>query len=45
MVTTAKDAVKLADLKFELPCFVIDVAIEIDHEREFLSLVEHALEK
>jgi tetraacyldisaccharide 4'-kinase len=45
MVTTAKDAVKLTDLKFELPCFVIDVAIEIDQEREFLNHVQQAIEK
>jgi tetraacyldisaccharide-1-P 4'-kinase len=44
MVTTAKDAVKLTDLKFELPCLVIDVVIEIDHEREFLNHVEQAIE-
>jgi tetraacyldisaccharide 4'-kinase len=44
IVTTAKDAVKLGELKFELPCLVIDVTIEIEHEREFLSQVEHALE-
>jgi tetraacyldisaccharide 4'-kinase len=44
LFTTAKDAVKLTGLKFELPSFVIDVAIEIDHEEDFLSRVERAIE-
>jgi tetraacyldisaccharide 4'-kinase len=30
LITTAKDAVKLADLRFSLPCYVADIEIELD---------------
>src|SRR5712692_7681808 len=32
LLTTAKDEVKLRSLRCELPCFVVNVAIEIDDE-------------
>jgi tetraacyldisaccharide-1-P 4'-kinase len=44
LVTTAKDAVKLSGLNFKLPCTVIDVGIEIDHQLEFLKSVETAIQ-
>jgi tetraacyldisaccharide 4'-kinase len=40
LVTTAKDEVKLRSLKFELPCYAADIAIEIDNESAFRALIE-----
>lgn len=34
-LTTSKDAVKLSDLKFELPCFVVEIETTIDDGRAF----------
>ncbi|MDQ3687960.1 MAG: tetraacyldisaccharide 4'-kinase [Acidobacteriota bacterium] len=39
LLTTAKDAVKLRSLRFDLPCYVLDVDLEFDDERELLELV------
>jgi tetraacyldisaccharide 4'-kinase len=39
LVTTAKDAVKLKDLKFEIPCYVVEVEPSIDRRDEFRRLV------
>lgn len=38
-LTTAKDAVKLANFKFEIPCFVVDVEVMIDDPKSFESLL------
>ncbi|MBA3600086.1 MAG: tetraacyldisaccharide 4'-kinase [Acidobacteria bacterium] len=35
LLTTAKDAVKLKDLKFEVPCFVVESAMVFDGENDF----------
>lgn len=35
LLTTAKDAVKLRDLKFEVPCFVVESAMVFDGENDF----------
>lgn len=35
LLTTAKDAVKLMDLKFEVPCFVVESAMVFDGENDF----------
>lgn len=43
LLTTAKDAVKLRAFTFELPCFVVEIEIEIDEEDELLSLMDEAL--
>lgn len=45
LLTTAKDEVKLRSLKFELPCYVIDVVIEIENESNFLALINKAIGK
>jgi tetraacyldisaccharide 4'-kinase len=45
LLTTAKDEVKLRALKFEMPCYVVDVTIEIENEGEFLALIEKAIGK
>jgi tetraacyldisaccharide 4'-kinase len=45
ILTTAKDAVKLNDLKFDLPCLVIDAEIEIDDEAQLLAHIHQAIGK
>ena len=35
LITTAKDAVKLSALSIELPCFVLEIEIEIDQKDDF----------
>lgn len=45
LLTTAKDEVKLRSLKFEMPCYVVDVTIEIEGESEFLALIDKAIDK
>ncbi len=37
LLTTAKDAVKLRDLKFEIPCFVVEIKIVIDAAAAFAA--------
>lgn len=39
LLTTAKDAVKLADLPFSFPVFVVDITLAIDREAEFAALL------
>jgi len=39
LVTTAKDAVKLNELAFALPCFAAEIAIEIDDTDAFEELI------
>ena len=43
LLTTAKDEVKLRSLKFEMPCYVVDVTIEIENESELLVLIDKAI--
>lgn len=43
LLTTAKDEVKLRSLGCELPCYVVDVVIEIADEGKFLALVHAAI--
>ncbi len=37
LLTTAKDAVKLSDLKFEMPCFVVEIELRIDDQDGFAA--------
>ncbi|MEK7724376.1 MAG: tetraacyldisaccharide 4'-kinase [Acidobacteriota bacterium] len=39
LLTTAKDAVKLTHLKFNLPCFVIENGLTFDDESAFINLI------
>ncbi len=39
LVTTAKDAVKLSNLKFEIPCFVVAIEIILDDPAGFAKLI------
>jgi len=43
LITTAKDAVKLGSFRFELPCYVADIEIEISDATKLLELVERAI--
>jgi tetraacyldisaccharide 4'-kinase len=43
ILTTAKDEVKLRSLRFDLPCYAVEIGIEIDEEDQFRSLIEEAL--
>jgi tetraacyldisaccharide 4'-kinase len=43
LVTTAKDAVKLRSLHFELPCYVLEVELSIDDEEGFLDQIRKAM--
>lgn len=45
LLTTSKDEVKLRSLGFDLPCYAVDIAIEIAEEDQFLSLIETSLGK
>jgi len=39
LITTAKDAVKLVSLKLVLPCYVLDIKIELDEEEQLAAMV------
>jgi tetraacyldisaccharide 4'-kinase len=43
IVTTAKDAVKARSLSFDLPCYVAEIAIEVDRKDQFLALILKAI--
>lgn len=44
IVTTAKDAVKLRELRFDIPCFVIEIDMKFDDEKKVLDLVNQAIQ-
>jgi tetraacyldisaccharide 4'-kinase len=43
LLTTAKDAVKLAELKFELPCYVVESELVFDDEKKLRELINAVL--
>lgn len=43
LLTTSKDEVKLRSLGFDLPCYAVDIGIEIAEEQQFQSLIETSL--
>jgi tetraacyldisaccharide 4'-kinase len=45
LVTTSKDAVKLRELRFDVPCFVIEIDLKFDDETKVLDLVNQAIQK
>ena len=45
LITTAKDAVKLQSLRFDLPCYVLEVELEIENDKRLLELIDQALLK
>lgn len=45
LITTAKDAVKLRSLRFDLPCFVLEIETSFDDEQLIEDLIERAIKK
>lgn len=45
LVTTAKDAVKLHGLRFDLPCYVLETGLSFDEEDVLLELVRKAVRR
>ncbi|MFZ0061942.1 MAG: tetraacyldisaccharide 4'-kinase [Pyrinomonadaceae bacterium] len=43
LITTAKDAVKLRELEFSLPCYVLEIEISIDEEEKLRDLLRTKL--
>jgi len=39
LLTTAKDAVKLSNFKFELPCFVVEIELRLDDPDSFAAML------
>jgi tetraacyldisaccharide 4'-kinase len=44
-VTTAKDAVKLHELNFDFPCYVVDIELVIEDEAKLIELLRNAIRK
>jgi tetraacyldisaccharide 4'-kinase len=42
LVTTAKDALKLASLEIDLPCYVLEIEISVDDEARLLKMIQAA---
>jgi tetraacyldisaccharide 4'-kinase len=42
LITTAKDAVKLSGLKFSLPCYFVEIEIEIENAEELQRMILQA---
>jgi tetraacyldisaccharide 4'-kinase len=45
LLTTAKDAVKLRSLLFELPCYVLEIELEFDDEEKLRAMIREAIGK
>jgi tetraacyldisaccharide 4'-kinase len=45
LVTTTKDAVKLRELRFEIPCYVVDISMQIEEAEEFFRFVTHLIQR
>jgi tetraacyldisaccharide 4'-kinase len=43
LLTTAKDAVKLGSLRFDLPCYVLEIELVLDDEEKLLSMIRRAI--
>lgn len=43
LITTAKDAVKLRNLEFDLPCYVLEIEISIDNAEALRQLIRKAI--
>lgn len=43
LLTTAKDAVKLRSLRFDVPCYVIEIELEFDDETSLVRLIDKTL--
>jgi len=45
LLTTAKDAVKLQALRFDMPCYVVEIELEFNDERQFREIVRSAINR
>ena len=45
LLTTAKDAVKLRSLRFDLPCYILEIGLEFDEEEKLTGMIREAIEK
>jgi tetraacyldisaccharide 4'-kinase len=45
LVTTAKDAVKLNSLSFQIPCYVAEIEIEFEDESRLTNLLQQAIHR
>ena len=45
LLTTAKDAVKLRSLRFDLPCYVLEIGLEFDDEEMLAGMISEAIKK
>jgi tetraacyldisaccharide 4'-kinase len=43
ILTTAKDAVKLSSLQFEIPCYVLKIRISIENEAHLIQMIRNQL--
>jgi tetraacyldisaccharide 4'-kinase len=43
LLTTAKDAVKLRSIRFDLPCYVLEIELEFDDEEKLHSMIREAI--
>ena len=43
-INSAKDAVKLGSMRFRLPCYVIEIEMQIQEADRLLSLIDEAIE-
>jgi tetraacyldisaccharide 4'-kinase len=44
LITTAKDAVKLGSMRFTLPCYVVEIEMQIQEDDRLLALIDEAIE-
>jgi tetraacyldisaccharide 4'-kinase len=44
LITTAKDALKLASLEIDLPCYVLEIEISIDDDARLMKMIQAACE-
>jgi tetraacyldisaccharide 4'-kinase len=42
LITTAKDAVKLRQISFSIPCYVLEIEMSIENDEELTRLILHA---
>ena len=45
VLTTAKDAVKLRGLRFEIPCYVLEIGLEFDDEEKLKTMIREAIKR
>lgn len=44
LITTAKDAVKLGSMRFTLPCYVVEIEMQIQEADRLLAFIDEAIE-